>query len=1130
MKRAFKFFAELFVFGGVLIFATGAAFAGNGKVSGQVFDKKTKEPVWGAGVKLLQNGAPTGLGAVSNEKGNYTILNVPPGSYDIEITFTGYGKQLIKALNVQTDLTADAGQVRLVEEAIQGDTTIVVAQEKQKVRKEITTSQKVVTAEEIQKLPVRNITELLSRQVGVTVYNGQIHVRGGRSGETVYIIDGVEVSNILTGTRDRGQVQSANMSVPTTGVQEFTFIKGGFDAQYGNATSGVVNISTKEGSTDRTRFHVEYFTDRFGSPTLNKYSFNSDQVQLSLSGPEPVLGSIFPKLLKWNTEGKVAYFLSAQMDKTDTYLAHNKLASTLTQKTYPVTRILGLNIPDRMQNTNNLQLKFTVKPSGLLKFNVDWKSEFLRYNYTGSGLVWAHRYSPATAPIVNDRTNTFSISAEHTLSKNSFYRAQISHRFKRFIERPGDPNNPAHGKNPDLFLYQDEFESFSDDVDGQHDPNESFFDANGNGEFDPGERWVDADANGRWDPAEPFLDVFRDDTTRDGKPVYTPPNPATGFPGDPFEDLNGDGVYESAEPFKDTNGNGRFDVERRENWHFNTNTNPPEPFHDGDILLGEPFIDMDKDGKYNPAVDRFITCNCPENQDLNFNSQYDGPTSAYSPGLPFRDLNGNSIYDPPSGGVRQPGEQFVDVNGNGVYDYGNNGFAQPGDYLQQTIYQNSSEAHTTARFDFNSQMGGHYFSSGLQMDLTKLTMADVRYPANHYTGVPDYQAFSGRGIFRDFYVHRPILADVYIGDRVEYGQLIANLSLRYDFFFQASGLNDIRATEVLVQNTVPEPIKNKISPRMGFSYPISERAKVFFNYGHYFQLPALETFYKRTTQGSSAAKQIGNFNLDYTKEINYEFGSEVLLSNNYRAILTGFYKDAFGLVNTQTTRLGADQFSQFINSDYGRTRGVEVELSKIGGGYLQGNLDYSFLIALGKSSSDVSNYLDFLNAREIPIQEFPLDWDQRHQLSLNVNVNVPNGDHPQLFGLKMPDNWNLNFIWSYGSGFPYTPTVINPGVPRTSSSFSRTNALRRPPTSQMDVRFQKSFRVWRQDYSFQLWINNLFDRKNVLTVFENTGRTNTNRVTNITGFSVATLGTPFQNDPRLLGPGRNIKLGLSIDF
>ncbi len=923
MNKSARFIVFLSV-AAAFLFCAADAFAANGQIAGQVVEKKTKEPITGARIRLLLSDGVTSakMGAISDDKGNFLINNVPPGTYVIEIGYgPTYAKQIIKDVKIETDRKFETGQVQIAEKAVEGDTVVVTAGRKAEIRKEVATSQVKVGPEEIAKLPIRNVSELLKVQVGVTVRNGEIHIRGGRHDETVFMIDGVEVRDILTGSSNRGQTQSANMSVGTNSIQEFTLIKGGFDAQYGNATSGVVSISTKEGSTDRTRFHVEYFTDRFASPTFSKYSFNSDQIQFNLSGPEPLLDQVFPKLLHWDTKGKVAYFASLAMDKSDTYLSYNKLASPLTQKQFAVTRVLGIDIPDRSQNAYNTQIKFTIRPSGLLKLNADWKGEYLRYNFVGSQLQWNYRYSPSTAQVVNDQTNTFSVSAEHTLSKNTFYRALISNYNKSYVERPGDPDNPAHGKNPDLFVFGDQNESY-----------------------------IDANNNDRWDAGEPFVDVFREDTTADGGPVYTPPNPLTGFAGDPFEDLNGNGVYDGAEQFFDVNHNGRFDYNLRD--VTGQNTDIAEKFVDGDLILGESFIDMDKDGRYNPAIDRFITCNCPENQDLNFNSQYDGPQSAYSTGLPYRDLNGNGVYDPPNGAVtREDGEPYIDRNGNGRWDPGNDGFAEPGTYLPVAgviapYYEKHGVQQTTFKFDLNSQVGTHYLSSGLQMDLTKLTMNQIQSVQTRYTGTPDFQDFADRGITRDFYVRRPLLGDFYIGDRVEYGQLIANLSLRYDFFFQATGLNAVRTVEVL-GDKVPEPVKNKISPRMGFSYPISERAKLFFNYGHYYQLPNLNYFYRRSNNVTSGFGSVGNFNLDYTKKIKYEFGSEILLSSNYRAVLTGFYNDDFALINSLVNRYGSYNRDEYVNTDYGRTRGFEMEFSKVGGRYFRGYFDYQYSIAVG---------------------------------------------------------------------------------------------------------------------------------------------------------------------------------------
>jgi hypothetical protein len=86
----------------------------------------------------------------------------------------------------------------------------------------------------------------------------------------------------------------------------------------------------------------------------------------------------------------------------------------------------------------------------------------------------------------------------------------------------------------------------------------------------------------------------------------------------------------------------------------------PEPFVDGDVNLGEPFLDNNGNGVYDQGIDYFdIT------MDLNQNGKYDGPNDPWTPGIPFQDRNNNGEYDPPNG-VWDEGESFVDLDGNGI--------------------------------------------------------------------------------------------------------------------------------------------------------------------------------------------------------------------------------------------------------------------------------------------------------------------------------------------------------------------------------------------------------------------------------------------------------------------------------
>ena len=97
----------------------------------------------------------------------------------------------------------------------------------------------------------------------------------------------------------------------------------------------------------------------------------------------------------------------------------------------------------------------------------------------------------------------------------------------------------------------------------------------------------------------------------------------------------------------------------------------PEPFVDGDINLGEPFVDLNYNGKYDAEIDSFVICNCSENMDLDFDGKYDGPYDPWSPEIPYLDENHNGKYDPPNGKYDE-GESFTDMDSNGKWNWNHN--------------------------------------------------------------------------------------------------------------------------------------------------------------------------------------------------------------------------------------------------------------------------------------------------------------------------------------------------------------------------------------------------------------------------------------------------------------------------
>lgn len=218
-----------------LAILTGTSWAGTtGKIAGKVTDKASKEGL--PGVNIFIQG--TTLGAVTDPDGEYIILNIPPGTYTVKASFIGYGEAITSNVRVSIDVTTPLN-FEMSETVLQTGETIVVVAQRDLIQKDLTATTAIVNDQSIQSLPVTEVSEVISLQAGVVEKNG-LHIRGGRAGEVAYWIDGVPVTDAYDGST----VVDVNKNL----VQELQVISGAFNAEYGQALSGVVNIATKEGS------------------------------------------------------------------------------------------------------------------------------------------------------------------------------------------------------------------------------------------------------------------------------------------------------------------------------------------------------------------------------------------------------------------------------------------------------------------------------------------------------------------------------------------------------------------------------------------------------------------------------------------------------------------------------------------------------------------------------------------------------------------------------------------------------------------------------------------------------------------------------------------------------------------
>ena len=218
-----------------------------GKIRGQIIDSTTKEPMIGCNVFLKD----TSYGTSSDVDGYFVLINIPSGIYDFQVNMIGYDTYLLKGLEVNIDLTSTVN-IALNESSLELESVVVNASPKL-INKNLTSTTAIVTNKTISKLPVNEVSDILNLQAGFV--DG--HLRGGRSSEVAYWVDGMPMTDGFDGST----VIDINKDV----IREMQLISGAFNAEYGQAMSGIVNITTNEGSNKFGGSIDSYFGDFISS-------------------------------------------------------------------------------------------------------------------------------------------------------------------------------------------------------------------------------------------------------------------------------------------------------------------------------------------------------------------------------------------------------------------------------------------------------------------------------------------------------------------------------------------------------------------------------------------------------------------------------------------------------------------------------------------------------------------------------------------------------------------------------------------------------------------------------------------------------------------------------------------------
>src|SRR5437867_6321647 len=236
-----------------------------GAISGKVVDKKTGHAIPFATVTVVE----AKRGGLTDSEGQYLVTGIPLGTYEVKVQFLGY-QPLSKTGVVVTTGRPKPLDFQLVEIVVHEEKTVEVSAERRLVEVKQGATVRSVNAAEIRNLPVQTIGEVLQKQAGINTDADQIHIRGGRTDETVFVVNGVTNRDLVTGQSTAGQLNARS-------VAEVNVATGAYDVRYGNALSGVVEIRLKEGGDQIS-----------GGVTSSAGSYGGRSVQLVAGGPDPV--------------------------------------------------------------------------------------------------------------------------------------------------------------------------------------------------------------------------------------------------------------------------------------------------------------------------------------------------------------------------------------------------------------------------------------------------------------------------------------------------------------------------------------------------------------------------------------------------------------------------------------------------------------------------------------------------------------------------------------------------------------------------------------------------------------------------------------------------------------------------
>jgi hypothetical protein len=398
----------------------GLVLAQNGKVRGKAADRETGEALIGATIAI----EGTTLGASTDINGEYVILNVPPGGYTVRASYVGYAPVSVSNVVVLAAQTTTL-DFQLPPTSVQVEPVSIVA-ERPLVQRNTPNTIRVTSRDDLGSLPIRGTQQILALDAGVTRQDGNLYVRGGRSGDLAYFIDGANVTNRL--------FNSEGISIIQEAFQELQFQPGGFTAEFGGANSGIAKTTVRTGG-NKVNFSMDYRTDDFAKPGnkfLGTSSYGFRNAVVTLGGPVDVL--------------RMRYFFAGQhtyQRAPARWVVPFEFDGVTTAWPGSTDQTPGRSLPGPIALKENYLVNawnFTNTGQGTLLFNVDPVSLKLTGSYSFNKTPNATGWPDNLTNMFNlfrqrvNETNTYFLNARatHAINPETFYEVGLAYTYRKF--------------------------------------------------------------------------------------------------------------------------------------------------------------------------------------------------------------------------------------------------------------------------------------------------------------------------------------------------------------------------------------------------------------------------------------------------------------------------------------------------------------------------------------------------------------------------------------------------------------------------------------------------------------------------------------------------------------------------